>query len=93
MTGRILNINIEPGEPGKASPPEPRRGIRKLLPAVAALAALFAASTAILLRIIPQPHSSADYLIVGSFATLLCLLALFALVIKQAGLNFTRRDR
>lgn len=90
MTGRILNINPEP-EP--ESPAKPPRSMRKFLPLLLLTAVLYAASTFVLTRIIPEPHSTVDYLIIGSFATLLCLLVLLVVVVRRVGLGFTRRPR
>lgn len=90
MTGRILNINAEP-EP--ESPPKPPRSVRKFLPLLLAMAVLYATSTFVLARMIPEPHSTVDYLIIGTFATLLCLLVLLVVVVRRAGLGLTRRPR
>src|SRR6266436_981026 len=43
--------------------------------------ALFGISTAVLIRLLPGPHTWKDYLIIGCMATLVSLVALFALVV------------
>ena len=45
---------------------------------------IFAATVAILLVVMPGPHKSTDYLVVGCVATLLCLLLLFVVLINTA---------
>lgn len=42
---------------------------------------LFAVTVALLLKLIPGPHRDIDYLVVGGVATLICLLALFIVLI------------
>jgi Na+/melibiose symporter-like transporter len=42
---------------------------------------LFAATVAVLLRVIPAPHRDIDYLVIGGVATLVCLLALFVVLV------------
>jgi Na+/melibiose symporter-like transporter len=43
---------------------------------------LFAGTVAVLVNVMPGPHKSTDYLVIGAVATLLCLLALFVVLIK-----------
>jgi Na+/melibiose symporter-like transporter len=43
---------------------------------------IFAATVAILLAVMPGPHKSTDYLVIGCVATLLCLLLLFVVLIN-----------
>ena len=43
---------------------------------------LFAGTVAVLVNVMPGPHKSMDYLVIGAVATLLCLLALFLVLIK-----------
>jgi hypothetical protein len=45
---------------------------------------LFTVSVAILLQLIPEPRAERDYLIIGSVATLLTLLAVFALLLATS---------
>jgi len=59
--------------------------------------ALFGISTAVLIRLLPGPHTEKDYFIIGCMATLVSLVALFALVIttwiKSPNPFFKRRKR
>jgi Na+/melibiose symporter-like transporter len=48
------------------------------------MAIIFAATVAILLVVMPGPHKSTDYLVIGCVATLLCLLLLFVVLINTA---------
>jgi Na+/melibiose symporter-like transporter len=50
----------------------------------AGMAIVFAATVAILLVVMPGPHKSTDYLVIGCVATLLCLLLLFVVLINTA---------
>ena len=43
---------------------------------------LFAGTVAVLVNVMPGPHKSTDYLVIGAVATLLCLLALFVVLVK-----------
>ena len=43
---------------------------------------IFGVTVAILLAIMPGPHKSTDYLVIGCVATLLCLLLLFIVLIN-----------
>jgi Na+/melibiose symporter-like transporter len=45
---------------------------------------IFAVTVAILLVVMPGPHKSTDYLVIGCVATLLCLLLLFLVLINSA---------
>lgn len=58
------------------------------------LAVLFAAVAAILLHLLPHPLSATDYLVIGSVATLVVLLALFVILLIMwlaSGRSFFRR--
>jgi Na+/melibiose symporter-like transporter len=59
--------------------------------------ALFAVSSAVLIRLLPGPHTEKDYFIIGCMATLVSLVAVFLLVImtwtKSANPFFKRRKR
>ena len=44
---------------------------------------LFGVTVAVLLQLMPGPHKSTDYLVIGAVATLLCILLLF-LVLANA---------
>ena len=54
--------------------------INRPLTAAAAVAGSFAATAAILLQVMPRPHTQYDYLIAGTCATLAALLVLFAVL-------------
>ena len=41
------------------------------------IAVLFAASIAILLKVIPEPHRNLDYLVIGAVATFLSMILLW----------------
>ena len=43
---------------------------------------IFGVTVAILLAVMPGPHKSTDYLVIGCVATLLCLLLLFVVLIN-----------
>lgn len=43
---------------------------------------IFISTVAILLAVMPGPHKTTDYLVIGCVATLLCLLLLFVVVIN-----------
>jgi Na+/melibiose symporter-like transporter len=59
--------------------------------------ALFGISTAVLIRVLPGPHTEKDYFIIGCMATLISLIAVFLLVIttwiKTPNLFVKRRKR
>ena len=59
--------------------------------------ALFGVSTAVLIRLLPGPHTEKDYFIIGCMATLVSLVAVFLLVmttwIKSPNPFFKRRKR
>ena len=75
----------KPDDPGKKAPRRFRIPPGAALTASAGLA--FAIFTVALVRVLPSPHSKADYLIVGTLATLAALITLFA------GLVLGRRKR
>ena len=56
-----------------------------------AILLVFVLSAAIVLRIIPGPHSPMDYAIGGSLATLITLVILFALIVGISPGTFFRR--
>ena len=43
---------------------------------------IFAVTVGVLLAVMPGPHKSTDYLVIGCVATLLCLLLLFVVLIN-----------
>ena len=60
----------------------------------AALAVIFAITVLILLGILHGPHKAADYMVIGTLATLVCLLVLFIVnlaVESHSDLFFKRR--
>ena len=52
---------------------------RKLLLG-AGMVLIFGATIGILLNVMPSPHKSTDYLVMGTIATLLCLVLLFVVL-------------
>ena len=57
--------------------------MNRTLGLAAALVMIFGATVAILLAVMPGPHKSTDYLVIGCVATLLCLLLLFVVLINS----------
>jgi len=57
---------------------------RKLGIAVA-LAVIFAVVAGIMLKLMPSPLKDSDYLVIGTVATLVSMLALFLLLVKTSG--------
>ena len=43
---------------------------------------IFGITVGVLLKVMPGPHKSTDYLVIGCVATLLCLLLLFVVLIN-----------
>jgi Na+-driven multidrug efflux pump len=56
--------------------------MNRTLALAALMALLFAGTVAVLVNIMPGPHKPMDYLVIGAVATLLCLLALFVILVK-----------
>ena len=54
----------------------------KILVLVLGMMVVFAAVAAILLQVVPGPHRSTDYLVIGTLATFVSLLVLFVVLIK-----------
>ena len=54
----------------------------RTLTLAALMVLLFAGTVAVLVNVMPGPHKSTDYLVIGAVATLLCLLALFVVLVK-----------
>jgi len=54
----------------------------RALTLAALMVLLFAGTVAVLVNVLPGPHKSTDYLVIGAVATLLCLLALFVVLVK-----------
>ncbi len=49
---------------------------------LAAAAIVFLTTVAVGLKVLPQPHSETDFLVVGSIATLLTLVILFVVILS-----------
>lgn len=56
--------------------------LSKIVVLALGLVIVFAAVAAILLQVIPGPHQSTDYLVIGTLATFVSLLVLFVVLIK-----------
>ena len=56
--------------------------MNRTLGLAAALVIIFGLTVAVLLTVMPGPHKSTDYLVIGCVATLLCLLLLFVVLIN-----------
>lgn len=71
--------------------------VKNIVVLVAAVVLVFGIATAIGLKLVPQPHTDTDYLVIGSVATLLALAALFAVllatVFKSGSPLIRRRPR
>ena len=69
----------------------------RLLRRAGALVIIFAAVAGIMLKVMPAPLRDSDYLIVGTVATLVSMLALFLLLITASGkkseIFFKRRKK
>jgi hypothetical protein len=76
----------KPDEPDKPAPPRRFRIPRPVALALSACIA-FAIFAVALIRVLPAPHGKADYLIVGTLATLAALIVIFA------GMVMGRRKR
>jgi hypothetical protein len=56
--------------------------MNRTLALAALLVLLFGGTVAVLVNVMPGPHKSTDYLVIGAVATLLCLLLLFVVLVK-----------
>ena len=69
----------------------------KIAVLLAGMIVIFMAVAAILLQVVPGPHRSTDYLVIGPLATFVSLLVLCAVLIKTwvrvPGLFGRKRDR
>jgi len=72
------------------------RGLR-VLGLIAAVLVVFGTVVAIGLRLLPEPHSETDYLVIGSVATFIALGVLFVVLItsyvKSPEVFFKRREK
>ncbi len=63
----------------------------------AALIFIFAAVAGIMLKVMPGPLKDSDYLVIGTVATMVSLLALFVLLVttsgKSSNIFFKRRQK
>jgi multisubunit Na+/H+ antiporter MnhF subunit len=55
-------------------------------------AVMFVITVAILYRVLPGPHKSTDYLVIGTLATFVCLLVVF-LIVGSAKKSSTYKTR
>ena len=56
-----------------------------ILARVAVLALVFAAVAGIMLKVMPAPLKDSDYLVIGTVATLVSMVAIFLLLVKGSG--------
>ena len=78
----------KPDEPTPEANAAPHRfGIPRPVALIASASLAFVIFALALIRVLPSPHSRADYLIVGTLATLAALITIFA------GLVMGRRKR
>jgi len=49
-----------------------------------AVVAIFSVTVAILVRVLPSPLRTTDYMVIGAVATFLCMLLLFFVLIKTS---------
>lgn len=56
------------------------------------VALLFAATIAILLKVIPEPHRNVDYLVIGAVATFLSMILVWVVLMAGSG-GIVRRVR
>lgn len=64
---------------------------KQILVLIAGVAVLFVVITVMILRVMPGPHTPADYLITGSLATLVSLVLLFAVLFGLSSTTFLKR--
>lgn len=69
----------------------------RILGRAGAMVLIFAAVAGIMLRLMPAPLKDSDYLVIGTVATLVSMLALFLLLItasgKKSNVFFKRRKK
>jgi hypothetical protein len=53
---------------------------------------VFIVAVGVLLNVMPSPHKSIDYLVIGAVATLLCLLLLFVVLFSTAKRSSQKPD-
>jgi len=68
-----------------------------ILARAAVLALIFAAVAGIMLKVMPAPLKDSDYLVIGTVATLVSMVAIFLLLVKGSGKKsnvfFKRRQK
>ena len=52
---------------------------------IGGLSVLFVMTVLVMLRVLPGPHKSTDYLVIGTFATFFCLGVLFLVSVVTGG--------
>lgn len=52
---------------------------------IGGLSVLFLMTVLVLLRVLPGPHKSTDYLVIGTLATFFCLAVLFVVNVATGG--------
>ena len=68
--------------------------MRRRVALALAVALVFACSTALILKMVPEPHAEADYLIAGTLATFATLVILFGVLAGfSRDIFFRRRPR
>lgn len=50
----------------------------------AAIVVIFVATVAVLLRVIPEPHSKLDHLVIGAVATFLSMILLWVAMLQES---------
>jgi len=69
----------------------------RMIGRAATLLVVFAAVAGIMLKVMPAPLKDSDYLVVGTVATLVSMLALFVLLVtasgKKSNIFFKRRKK
>lgn len=56
----------------------------RFLVLAAAIVVIFVATVAVLLRVIPEPHSKLDHLVIGAVATFLSMILLWVAMLQEA---------
>lgn len=52
---------------------------------IAGTIVLFLVSVVVLIEVIPGPHKSTDYLVIGGVSTMVCVIVLFLVLITTSG--------
>ena len=71
--------------------------MNRKLPLAAGLLMVFVVTVLILLRFMPARHQAADYLVIGTLATLVCILLAFLVVLlvnpKRSEMFYKRKKK